>query len=155
MPMYTVHVGPFASARADGEDVVFLPETFSRAAFFLGPLWLVWARAWLGLGIWLATVAVIVAAVIWLRLAPPAAFALLLIGQALLGLEANYLRGLSLERRGYRFADVVSGERMEDAERGFFRRATIGASFNGAPRAVVPSPNAYREVGGLFSDADG
>jgi hypothetical protein len=156
MPLYTVHVRQSAADFSGDDKVVFTPEAFSRSAFFFGPFWFVWSRAWLGLALWLAAFVALAGATIWLGMPPGAALVLAFIIALLTGLEANSLRRRALEWRGYRLADVVSGERIEDAERAFFRRAsTPPMPLERRPSPAAGTTRGFDPVGGLFFDGGG
>jgi hypothetical protein len=170
MPVYTVHIPPRrlrseASAFASpGEtatanqaalvDAVFVPEGYSRAAFFLGPFWLAWHRLWLEFLAWLV-VFLLLASVLGKFIAPFTSFMIGVVLEVLLGLEANNLRRGRLARRGYRLLDVAAGATRDDAERSFYRRA-----FETAPIAPEPvkeivqppplPPDPHAEVLGVF-----
>ncbi len=175
MPVYTVHlpsrgasedrvpiVLPGAAAppprpvpvtQAELVDAVFVPEGFSRAAFWLGPFWLAWHRLWLELLAWLVVVFVLASGEIWF-IAGWTSFFIGFLLEILLGLEANNLRRAWLRRNGYRLADVAAGASRDDAERGFYRRALETAVR--PPEPGKPRPQSYpaspqqSEVLGLF-----
>lgn len=89
MRFYSVHLKPQA-------EPVLVPERFAWGAFFFGPLWLAFHRAWIALGLAVA-VTVIIPAIV-----PPIHAAIILAGLSLLlGLVGNDIRRWSLERRGY------------------------------------------------------
>jgi hypothetical protein len=151
MQVHTVHLGRGAARTAGGGDAVFVAEAFSRAAFLLGPIWLVWARAWAALALWLGAMGAIVAATVWFGLPPALIAGVWLAVATLTGLEAAELRRAALARRGYRPADVVCGQTLDDAERTFFRRAGLATVATADPRPAAAGP-ALAPVGGLFSD---
>jgi hypothetical protein len=164
MAVYTVHL-PSQGFRESGRaslsapqaalaDAIFLPEGFSRAAFFLGPFWLAWHRLWLILVIWLVVFGLLVS--LALRLVESGtSFLVGFLLQALLGLEGNDLRRGELARRGYRLVDVAAGATLEDAERSFYRRSFETSAIPPAlpqesaqPKIFASNPHA--EVLGLF-----
>ncbi len=162
MAVYTVYVPDFGrrTPLSDAEkyaalpDAVFVRTGFSRAAFFLGPLWLAWHRLWGFLILWFALFFLLVfeapkflggGSIFWI--------ALLL--EFLLGLEGNSLRRSELARRGFQLSDVVIGRRTE-AERAYFRRALTAIpppapapKITDAPR-LPGAPPPSNEVAGLF-----
>jgi Protein of unknown function (DUF2628) len=180
MPVYTVHLPsrglrddkiplalPGAAAaspqpnpvtKAELVEAVFVPEGFSRAAFWLGPFWLAWHKLWLELLAWVAVFLLLASgearfvsgwAIFWI--------AVLL--ELLLGLEANNLRRASLRRNGYRLADVAAGATLDDAERSFFRRilepgaapSELAATRVQSSPPPLPSPSSpHGDVLGLF-----
>jgi hypothetical protein len=104
--------------RAD--NLAFVKEGFSWPALFVPLLWLFYHRMWIEL---------IVLTAIFIAL--PFVFGTDQHGQALatwaslaigvlFAFEANDLRTLALERRGYRLAGVASGRDRSEAERSFF-----------------------------------
>ena len=102
------------------ERLAFVKEGFSWPAFFVPFFWLIYHRMWIEL---------IVLTAIYIAL--PLVFGTDQHGQALatwaslaigvlFAFEANDLRTLSLQRRGYRLAGVASGRDRTEAERSFF-----------------------------------
>lgn len=143
-----------AATQATLADAAFVPECFSRAAFFLGPLWLAWHRLWLALVVWLVAFSLLTDLgaryVGW-----GAAVGIGVLLQALLGLEGNNLRRGELVRRGYRLVDVAVGTKLDDAERSFYqRRFETQPASPPAPGGTTPSPPfkpiSHPEVIGLF-----
>jgi hypothetical protein len=82
---------------------VLVREGFSWGAFFFGPLWLIWHRAWAA-----AVVVICVAVFIALRLPQPLHAPLLVLLAATLGIFGNDLRREVLARRGYVQAHVLA-----------------------------------------------
>jgi hypothetical protein len=184
MPVYTVHLpsrrsrddniplAPPGAAvvsprlvpvtKAELVNAVFVPEGFSRAAFWLGPFWLAWHKLWLELLVWLAVFFLLASREVsfvsgW------AIFLIAVLLELLLGLEANNLRRARLRRNGYRLADVAAGATLDDAERSFFRRiletgaapsesVTETAAVRAQPSPLpLPSPSSpHGDVLGLF-----
>jgi len=163
MAVYTVFVPDFGrrTPLSDAEqyaalpDALFVREGFSRAAFFLGPVWLAWHRLWGFLLLWLALAFLFV-------FEAPKAFnvgAIICVALALeflLGLEGNNLRRGELARRGFRLVDVAAGIRRVDAERIYFRRALTAIppppptpKITDAPRPPM-GPPPPGDVVGLF-----
>jgi hypothetical protein len=163
MAVYTVFVPDFGrrTPLSDAEQCAALPdarfvrEGFSRAAFFLGPLWLAWHRLWGFLLLWLALLFLFVAeAPKAFSIGPIVGVALVL--EFLLGLEGNNLRRGELGRRGFRLVDVAAGIRRIDAERAYFRRALTAIpppvptpKITDAPRPPM-GPPPPSDVVGLF-----
>ena len=52
MSIYTVHMKETSDQPSAFERAVFVRDGFGWWALFLGPLWLLWNRAWLGFVIW-------------------------------------------------------------------------------------------------------
>ncbi|HKH80344.1 MAG TPA: DUF2628 domain-containing protein [Methylovirgula sp.] len=161
MPVYTVHlpsrgfrsdmsgfalpgsaepaIRPSGSAPSQAAlvDAAFVPEGFSRAAFFLGPFWLAWHRLWLELLAWLVVFGLLASGALRF-IGPGTSFMIGFLLQILLGLEGNNLRRGGLARRGYRLVDVAAGATRDDAERSFFRRSIE----SGAPLPAQAEPSA-------------
>ncbi len=174
MPVYTVHL-PSRGLRSEtsgfalpGEpaprsataseaalvNAVFVPEGFSRAAFFLGPFWLAWHRLWLELLVWLVVFSVLASGTLRF-IGPGTSFMIGVVLEILLGLEANNLRRGKLARLGYRLVDVTAGATLDDAERSFYRRtfetgAVLPEPAKESPRPPPLPPNPQAEVLGLF-----
>jgi hypothetical protein len=100
---YTVHV-------REGRPVQLVPERFSLGAMLFGPLWLLFAGAWipaiLAACAWVAVVVLTPA-----TLLPPVALAL----AWLTGMAGRDLRRWSLARRGWRTPHVVVAPNEEAA----------------------------------------
>ncbi len=122
MATFTVHAPPASALGAAPEKVIFLRDGFSWGAFFLGPFWLAWQRAWIPAAIWalaLAGVALIgVKAHVGDEVMALVSFAMSLA----LGFEGPRLVAWSLARAGYQEKSVVVGETLDEAEEVFFRK---------------------------------
>lgn len=173
MPVYTVHLPsrglrsetsdfalpgspvprPDGASEAALVDAVFVPEGFSRTAFFLGPFWLAWHRLWLELLVWLV-VFTMLASASGSFITPFASFVIGVLLEVLLGLEANNLRRGRLASGAYRLVDVAAGATRDDAERNFFRRhfETNPVFPEPAKQSVQPPlpPAPHGEVLGVF-----
>jgi len=148
MSIYTVHQPPLQSGAAGAEPYrfVFVRDGFSWWAFLLTPLWMLRHRLWLALAVYLLASAVLDAG---LRALGGSAFTLVLAGlliSLLAGLEAGTLRRAKLARGRWRNIGVVSGDRLEGAERRFFDSwirkspAHRPASPSGAPASSSAAP---------------
>ena len=103
MRIYTAHTHP-------RKPPVLIPEAFSWAALFFGPLWLLRHGAWItGLVTLAMVVAICTAAPPGLR--PPLAFALFV----LLGMFGNDLRRWSLSRSRFQLAHIVAARSRDEA----------------------------------------
>src|SRR3984885_13252037 len=149
MSVYTVHEPPprAGAAASDVERFAFVRDGFSWWAFLLAPLWMLRHRMWLVL---IGYVVVAGLIEIPVRMSGAPAFAASLIGillGLLVGLEAGTLRRFTLNRRGWKNLGVVSGDDLEDAERGFFdawlQRPNLGS--NGPP-GPMPGPAAMAPI---------
>ena len=157
MPIYTVHEPPLriAGAAADPMRFVFVRDGFYVWAFLLTPLWMLWHRLWLVLIGYVVLSAVIDGL---LRFAGASTAVVVFAGiliSLLIGLEAGPLRRLTLRRRRWRNAGLVSGYDLEDAERRFFdtwvRRAPPQNSPSAAPSAfAAPMPVYTAEIPGVI-----
>lgn len=123
MAMFTVHIPPAAAGqRPAPEDIIFLRDEFSWAAFIFGPFWLLWKRAWLAALLWTLALAAAYGVAWSLRVPKDAMSIIGLAFGVLLGFEGNQLRAWTLARRGYVESDVVMGHDAEEAEAVFFHR---------------------------------
>ena len=125
MSIYTIHLPP------EGESLVkmaqrtsFIREGFKWAAFAFGPLWLLWKRLWLELFFFIVVAGLLVVAREFYGLAPEAVGGILFAIAVFLGLEGTSMLEQRLERKGYRFSDVVAGNNIDEIERRFFARWT-------------------------------
>jgi hypothetical protein len=106
------------------ERFIFLRERFSLRAFLFGPLWMIWRRLWVVLGVYLVGLGLAgyglrVMGVGWLPLA-------LMLGlvHLLIGLEAATLHRWTRVRGGWRECGVVIADDLDMAERRFFDNRT-------------------------------
>ncbi len=158
MPVYTVHLPtrsrrdtpgfadefrPATQAGLVGAE--FVPERFSRAAFFLGPIWLAWHGLWLELFLWLVAFSLLAVQPI---LGMGTSFLIGVLLEVLLGLEANNLRRGGLTRSGYRLVDVAAGATRNDAELGFFHRY-LESSASQPQETPLPPPPPTPQAEGL------
>ncbi|HLH12916.1 MAG TPA: DUF2628 domain-containing protein [Methylovirgula sp.] len=152
MAVYTVHLPGRGASPGSLVHAVFVPEGFSRAAFFLGPLWLAWNRLWLEFFAWIVAFLLLASGAIP-YISSGTAFFIALLLEILLGLEANNLRRGDFARRGFRLIDVAAGATRDDAERGFYRRACApapAASDEKPPPLPAVPPGAQPDVLGVF-----
>lgn len=165
MAVYSVYEPPNEARDLTerAERLAFVKEGFSLVAFFVPLLWLIYYRMWVEFLLLLA----VYLALQWAFGSEPqgqalAAWISLGIG-VLFAFEANDLRTMTLERRGYRLAGVTSGRDRIEAERVFFntwlpqqkaRPAKPIAQSAGPPRGAemaAPDPRSEgEEVIGLF-----
>ena len=144
MSVYTVHQAPVRThAASAAERFVFVRDSFSWWAFLLAPLWMLRHRMWLALlGYVVVSGAIEVALVKFGASRTAIAFVGLLIS-LLVGLEASTLRRFALRRRGWSNVGIVSGDKLEDAERRFFdgwlRDRSSGTSTSDSMTASSPS----------------
>ncbi|HEY8065314.1 MAG TPA: DUF2628 domain-containing protein [Methylosinus sp.] len=153
MAVYTVHIPPAAPGEAPSpERIVFLRDGFSTPAFLLGPLWLLWRRAWLPAVLWTAALALILGGGAAFALDAEAASVLQLALGLLLGLEGPRLVAWSLERKGYTESAVMVADSIDEAEDVFF--ANWRPSGVLSTTAVPPRGGraARPVIGGLFEE---
>ena len=149
MSVYTVHQAPArADAASAAERFVFVRDSFSWWAFLLAPLWMLRHRMWLVLlGYVVVSGAIEVALVRFGASRTTVVFVGLLIS-LLVGLEASTLRRFALRRRGWSNVGIVSGDRLEDAERRFFDAwLRDRPSSNGTANATTANPPKSAPVG--------
>lgn len=122
MVTYTVHEPPNPPAdRLDrAQALEFLKDGFNGGAAVLGPLWLLTRRAWIGLGIYLAGLTVVVTALMalgagaeWITLAVIAV-------HVVVGFEASELERSQKESDGWVQLGSVEGRTEIECERRFF-----------------------------------
>jgi hypothetical protein len=165
MAIYTVLEPPLKrrEEKRGPDRFAFVRDGFHFWAFLLAPLWMLWRRLWLvfvgfallAVGLQLGLLALGVGT--GGRMLAHAFLALLV------GLEAGMLRRWTLARRGWREVGIVSGDRLEEAERRFFD-AWTGASGESGPRPaesfLAPArasffarqPNRPSDIVGLFPE---
>lgn len=106
MRVWTVHL-------RQGHETVLVREGFALLAFLFPALWFLFNRMWLVLVLYLASAAILGAA---LRDLPEELIgAAGLAAQLLIGFHARDLRRWTLARRGWRMLGVVAAEGGEDA----------------------------------------
>ncbi len=128
MATFTVHLPPTPpGGRPAPEKIVFLRDGFSFPAFLLGPIWLLWRRAWIPAVVWGVLLALVAGGGALFKMPKEtssfAAFGLALI----LGFEGNRILAWSLQRRGYAESDLVIGDNENEAEEVYFGRLQAGA----------------------------
>lgn len=122
MSIYTVHMKETSDQPSAFERAVFVRDGFGWWALFLGPIWLLWNRAWLGFVVW-CLVQIALALLVQSHIIHMGAQSLLeLLIAVALGFEAASIRRYVLRRRGFHLVDVVQDRRLVDAERRFFAR---------------------------------
>jgi len=136
MRAYTVHVPPGDPPAP--ERFAFVKDGFSWPALFVPVLWILWHRLWLTLVGYIIFVLVLM----WTeRLANENAATLLgILGGILFALEANTIRRLSLDRRGWREMGGSFGRNLEDAEMRFFEswaKSDSGVASAGRRKAIA------------------
>ena len=116
MRYYTVHA-PDDDYDAP-EDYLFIKDGFSWPALFVPILWILWHRLWLTL-VWYIVFVLVVA---WASrlLGDDIATAVAILGALLFAFEANNMRRLSLEARGWDEVGSSFGKDITEAEARFF-----------------------------------
>lgn len=131
----------------DAEAFVTVREGFSKAAFFLAPLWLAARRCWLALAMWVVATVAAVAIVGVADVRGAGAVILLLLPSLAVGLENAWVRARALERRGYTLAGSVMARTRDEAEVLFFHD-WLAERPAAAPVAAATSAPAYRPPNG-------
>jgi hypothetical protein len=156
MTIYTVLSPPAGSAGPDPDRFVFVKEGFCWPALAITAIWLLWRRMWLVFVLYLVAAAAVLS--LAGNMVLPVAWLTLLLFGFLVALEANNLRRWTLERRGYRFVGVASGDSRSDAEFRFFA-GWAGSGLQRAPaEPAKPGTAAWaesHEVVGLFPNPGG
>lgn len=137
------------------DRTVLTRDGFSWAALVLGPLWLIWQRAWLALLVWLVGQVVVWAFGTWAMPGFRLTGVLELILAIGLALEASQIRSRALARRGYAIVEVISAPRMEQAERTYFNRSLLPADEGPNVGPVVPGRAQDTAMVGLFPSMGG
>jgi hypothetical protein len=138
------------------ERVIFMREKFSWPALFLGPLWLLWYRLWMGFAFWFAASALIAVAVSVLKPGSLASWLAMMIPALIVAFEATELRRRKLIAKGFRDAGVVVADDIEGAERRFFDRWLADRPKPAAaPGATLPPAPSVQRVIGFFPDQAG
>jgi len=116
MRYYTVHApdGEFEAP----EDYLFVKDGFSWPALFVPILWILWHRLWLTL-VWYVVFVLVVA---WAGrlLGDDIATLVAILGTLLFAFEANNMRRLSLESRGWDEVGSSFGKDITEAEARFY-----------------------------------
>ena len=170
MTVYSVYepISDDADIAARADRIAFVKEGFAWFALIVPALWLLYHRMWIELFVFLAALVGLQFAFGFDRLGQELFSWVALALITLFAFEANDLRGAALQRRGYRFAGVVTGRDSAEAERSFFtawlpqqeRSARSGPPAKKAARTVdaaAPSRSGSQgsgeEVIGLFPQA--
>jgi hypothetical protein len=116
--VYTVHAPP--DEPAEPERFVFVKDGFSWPALLVAVLFILWHRLWLTL----VGYVIFVLLVGWVGrlVSEDAAMTFAVLGSLLFALEANAIRRLSLESRGWREVGAAYGRDRAEAEFRFFDR---------------------------------
>ena len=151
MAVYSVFEPPERGNDAAGhaEQFAFVRDGFSVAAFFLGPIWMVWHRLWLVLVGYVGIVVVLAIAMQTIRANHDVGALAGLMVSVLVGLEAVSLRRWTLMRRGFRDRGIVVANDPEGAERRFFAAWLPHQTPDPAPAPRL-RPASATEVVGLF-----
>ena len=154
MTIYSVHLPADGAASASvAEKAHFERQGFSWRAFVFGPLWLLARGLWLAILAWCLLALLVGLAVGYDYLPAGAAGGLMLLAAIYIGFEGRSLADAAMERSGWRLVDVALGDRLVDAERGFFLRWPGETAPPPPPRPIGPPPPAH--VIGLFPEAGG
>ena len=145
---YTVHEKPDPQADRDerAEELFFVRDGFSFAAFLVAPFWMLSKAMWLPFVIYLCLLAFIILVVTAIGLDTRWAVYAVLAVHMLVGFEADSLQRWSLDRKGWRMISSVAGATFEECERRFFDHwlrvvpavATANLTPPGAPGGLGP-----------------
>jgi hypothetical protein len=142
MRAYTVHAPPGEPAAP--EKFAFVKDGISWPALFVPILWILWHRLWLALIGYI----IFVLAIAWTELlvGEDAAAVLAILGAILFALEANNIRRLALDRRGWRDVGSTFGQNLDEAEMRYFeKQVETAAPVKSADRERAIARAAYRE----------
>ena len=137
MRIYTVQQG--LDPRAAGDDLEFVREGFSWAAFAFTVFWLLYYGMWLVFVIVLILSVSLSFAMNVVGLSDFGRSAVWLAAMLLFAFEANNLRRWTLRRRGWRDVGVAAGTTLSDAEHRFFGVYAVSSSGTLIPRADASS----------------
>jgi hypothetical protein len=158
MKLYSVHLPAGAPAALALERAAFVKSGFSWSAFLVTPIWAIWRRLWLALGLWFALLAAIAVLAAVAHIGAFGGIVLYYIGAMAFGLEAERFRQSRLAATGYLLHGLALGGSVGDAEAGYFAgRGSVVADSGPTPaaptdRADPPGPNVASETDllGLF-----
>jgi hypothetical protein len=103
------------------ENMRFIKEGFSWAAFLFGPLWALAHLKWLTFGLMLCAISFIIA-LEYLGAISPEQGTIIMLGLAFIaGFEGNNWLKAGLVRRGWRESGIAIGASKAEAERDFLR----------------------------------
>jgi hypothetical protein len=145
MRLYAIHA-PLAALSAP-EKIRAAATGFSVAGLIFGSLWLLARGLWIALFAYVLAGAVVVLAVRWGVLTPPAALALDALGHFYVACEGRALRTAARVRAGQPVADVIFAQSALEAEKLFLERtltAPAPAWRGGAP--------ASSDIVGMFAE---
>jgi hypothetical protein len=117
----TVHEGPspVADKLDRAENLRFIKDGFTLSAALFAPVWLATHRLWAWLGVYAAIVFALVGANALFGLSDAMTVAAIAGLHVLIGLEADDMERLSLERKGWTTLASVSGINELECERRF------------------------------------
>jgi len=154
MATWLAYQPPEDTTDAAAQKTVFIKDGVSLGALAIPALWLLFRRMWL---VFLAWLAVSIAIALLIPTLGPVVAVLSTLFTIGFALEANTLRGWTLERKGYRLVGIIDADTRDDAElRHFSRPVRLVASPVVVDRrptvTTVTDPGA---VIGLFPTAGG
>ncbi len=119
MAIYSAYLPPNSSASDDNgthasDTFKLVSDAKAPLALVFPPFWLIWHRLWLELLLYVVFAIAVAMLAAW-KPSPPILYLSALPGLFLL-LEGNAMVARKLERKGWRFAGIVDGETLEDAE---------------------------------------
>jgi hypothetical protein len=156
MPTYTVHAPPSRNgSAADPQRFAFVRDGFHFWAFLLAPVWLLAKQLWVVFIGYLVVVAALEAAFYFLKLPDGSEFAIGVLINVLIGLEASTLERWTYAFRKWTTLGLVTGDDQEEAERRFFAQWVEHAGDTPAPpppaRPIPPMARAGdNDIIGLF-----
>jgi len=138
MAVWTVHAPPSPGLSDEpADDVVFIREGFSWAAFLFAPIWALAHRLWLTFALWL--VAVIVISLIGSSAGDAITWPLTIGFLLWFGYEARDFQRAKLARRDWRLVDIVNADSLKLAERRHFERVAVVRANETGPSATPPT----------------
>ncbi len=155
MTTYSVYLPPEDSMDNSEEGLRLVPDTKATLALFFPPFWLAWHKLWLPLMVYF----VVIFAIIILAFTSPSiavSYLSILPGLYLL-LEGYELVRKNLENTGWRYAGIVEGENIEEAEIRFLVNSgdaisETKPSFHNEQNPVLLKPSLNKNNMSLFPE---
>lgn len=123
MKLYTIHIKPGSDITLD--KPVFLREGFNWWAFLFTFLWALYKKLWLfGIAIFLANVAIMLVIETGI-IGEYAGAAMQFAVQIFVGFSANDALRKRMQKDGYIFQDITSGDSLLRAEQRYFDRLVM------------------------------
>lgn len=117
MAIYSAYVPPTKTGQSEVDDFRLVSDSKAPLALIFPPFWLAWHKLWLELLVYAVFAFSVALLAIWKP--SPAIFYLSGLPGLFILLEGRAMIVRKLERKGWRFAGVVDGDTLENAETRF------------------------------------